>query len=73
MYICLEKEVNVKMIFFLFFIKVRQHPSGAVLRNSRFFYNILNDIGNIYFNLISLNNQIKILFDYIKHYMAAKQ
>ena len=29
--------------------KVRQHPSGAVLRDSRcFFYNIRYDIGNIY-------------------------
>ena len=27
----------------------------------------------LYFNLISLNNQIQILFNDIKHYMAAKQ
>ena len=49
------------------------HLSGAASRNSRFFGNIRNGICNIYFRLISLNSQIKILFNDIKHYVAAKQ
>ena len=53
-------------------LKVRQHPSGAVSLSSRFFFTIY-DISNVYFNLISLNKQIKILFNGIKHYITAKR
>ena len=37
------------------------------------FFTIYGMISVIYMNLISLNNQIKILFNHIKHYLAAKQ
>ena len=53
--------------------KVRQHLSGAVSSNSRFFGNINYGICNIYFKLISLGSQIKTLFNDIKYYVAASQ
>ena len=56
-----------------FLFKVRQHLSGPTSRNSRFFGNIKYDICNIYFKLKSLNSQIKIQFNDIKHYVATKQ
>ena len=53
--------------------KVRQHLSGAASRNSRFFGNIRYGICNIYFKLIYLKSQIKILSNDMKHYVAAKK
>ena len=47
---------------------VRQYPSGAVLRDSRFL-----TIFDKNFNLISLNSRIKIIFNDINDYLAAKQ
>ena len=38
-----------------------------------FFDNVKSAICNIYFNLISLDSQIKILFNDINHYMPTKQ
>ena len=38
-----------------------------------FFDNIKNGICNVCFNLLSLNSQIKILFNDINHYVATKQ
>ena len=49
-------------------VKVRQHPSGAVSRDSRFL-----TIYDKNFNLISLNSQIKIIFNDINDYLVAKQ
>ena len=40
-------------------LKVRQHLSGAVSRNSRLFCNINYGICNIYFKFISLGSQIR--------------
>ena len=65
-------DLNKRGIHLLHF-KVRQHLSGAASRNSRFFCNIRYGICNIYFKLISLNSQMKILSNDIKHYVAAKQ
>ena len=54
-------------------LKVRQHLSGAASRNSCFFGNISYGICNIYFKLISLNSQMEILSNDIKHYVVATQ
>ena len=54
-------------------LKVRQHLSGAVSHNSCFFGSIKYGIYNIYFKVISLIRQIKILVNDMKHYLAAKQ
>ena len=54
--------------------KVRQHLSGVwTPAQLPFFDKIKYANCNIYFNLISLDSQIKILFNDINHYLATNQ
>ena len=58
---------------FLRGIKVRQHPLMDCIAQLPLFDNAKYGIYHIYFNLISLDSQIEILFNDIKYYVAVKQ